>query len=640
MGNCVIPICRSKAERLRGEQLIIYIREKGKKYQNDPSKQKKRAKKIQYLKYEDINEKCCNEYQKSNFDTLFGKNYKTFIKYLFKFNEIKQVDDLNRLLGFYKNEETFVKDKIVCEEFENSFEKKKVYLNETSIDELKNFISSFSNFLAINDSEKMYDILSFLTKKFKTKDLIVIYIPIINKESSSFELRKKFIYDLVNKTFKEKIETYEILEDLYENLNKNEDNIETFFTVINKNNVLIKKVDFLKKHNEPIIIFYYKMVVTENYKERMYNYPFFQKNNQIIKNIYLDIIELNIKFNELENLYNLNKGNEENERIYLLCEGDEDSMIELRNNINQNYENFRKTKEEYLKKVNSILTYINFYFKDYLSEKIKQYSKKINIFNELYLKDINIDDSPEFNTLYERSTLFNRFTPSLSFAAIYEFQSKNYENLSSNIIDEILDISYNEFETLIHLLKGNFNVIKHLIIPITKKMNTEEKIKKEFQFLINYFKINYSSNIREIENKLIFYINQKRNQNALKYLKELIVDFSVNKTSTFNGIENNYLKMKGIDLQFNDIISIYESIKNLNLTIFNSKVSIQNIINLYQYCSKEDNYIKKQDEDNLVQFLLKVTNDQIEKLNEFLEDDEINFMDLKDLEDVINLLKE
>ena len=125
MGNCVIPICRSKAERLRGEQLIIYIREKGKKYQNDPSKQKKRAKKIQYLKYKDINDECWNEYQKSNFDTLFGKNYKTFIKYLFKFNEIKQVDDLNRLLGFYKNEETFVKDKIVCEEFENSFEKKK-----------------------------------------------------------------------------------------------------------------------------------------------------------------------------------------------------------------------------------------------------------------------------------------------------------------------------------------------------------------------------------------------------------------------------------------------------------------------------------------------------------------------------------
>ncbi len=277
---------------------------------------------------------------------------------------------------------------------------------------------------------------------------------------------------------KEKIETYEILEDLYENLNKNEDNIETFFTVINKNNVLIKKVDFLKKHNEPIIIFYYKMVVTENYKERMYNYPFFQKNNQIIKNIYLDIIELKIKFNELENLYNLNKANEENERIYLLCEGDKDSMIELRNDINQNYENFRKTKEEYITKINSILSYINFYFKDYLSEKIKQYSKEINIFNELYLKDINIDNSPEFNKLYERSTLFNRFTPSLSFAAIYEFQLKNYEYLSSNIIDEILDISYNEFETLIHLLKGNFNVINHLIIPITKKMNTEEKIKK------------------------------------------------------------------------------------------------------------------------------------------------------------------
>ena len=100
---------------------------------------------------------------------------------------------------------------------------------------------------------------------------------------------------------KEKIETYEILEDLYENLNKNED-IEIFFIGLNKNDVLIKKVDFLKKQNAPIIIFYYKMVITENYKEIMNNYPFFQKNNQIIQNIYLDIIELKIKFNELENL--------------------------------------------------------------------------------------------------------------------------------------------------------------------------------------------------------------------------------------------------------------------------------------------------------------------------------------------------
>ena len=128
MGNCIqIPICRSKAERLRGEQLIIYIREKGKKYQNDESKQKKRAKKIKYLKYKDINDKYCYKYQKSNFDTLFGNNYKIFIKYLFK--EIKQVEDLNRLLGFYKNEETFLKDNIVCKAFENSFEENKVDIN-------------------------------------------------------------------------------------------------------------------------------------------------------------------------------------------------------------------------------------------------------------------------------------------------------------------------------------------------------------------------------------------------------------------------------------------------------------------------------------------------------------------------------
>ena len=163
------------------------------------------------------------------------------------------------------------------------------------------------------------------------------------------------------------------------------------------------------------------MVITENYKEIMNNYPFFQNNNQIIKKIYLDIIELKIKFNELENLYNLNKDNNINERIYLFCEGDENSMDELKKNINENYENFRKKKNEYITKINSILSYINFYFKGYWPEKINQYSKKINIFNELNLKVINIENTPEFNKLYERAKLFNQFIPSLSFAAIYEF---------------------------------------------------------------------------------------------------------------------------------------------------------------------------------------------------------------------------
>ena len=72
-----------------------------------------------------------------------------------------------------------------------------------------------------------------------------------------------------------------------------------------------------------------------------------------------------------------------------------------------------------------------------MSEKINQYSKKINIFNELNLKVINIENTPEFNKLYERAKLFNQFIPSLSFAAIYEFQLKNYQFLNSNIIEEI-----------------------------------------------------------------------------------------------------------------------------------------------------------------------------------------------------------
>ena len=78
-------ICNTSTNILKGTNLVKYIRKKCTQYKNTSNQIEfeKTMDLIKNLKYEDINQKCCEEFQNSNFILLFGENYKDFIEKFF-----------------------------------------------------------------------------------------------------------------------------------------------------------------------------------------------------------------------------------------------------------------------------------------------------------------------------------------------------------------------------------------------------------------------------------------------------------------------------------------------------------------------------------------------------------------------------
>jgi hypothetical protein len=110
----------------------------------------------------------------------------------------------------------------------------------------------------------------------------------------------------------------------------------------------------------------------------------------------------------------------------------------------------------------------------------------------------------------------------------------------------------------------------------------------------------------------------------------------------YNDINSIYIELQEENNSFCDIIQLYDNLNDIYLKLFNSKISSQNLINLYKFCSNEENINNKKNidnESNLVIFLINLTVQEIEQLNEFLEDDEINFQDIDDLELCNNFIK-
>ena len=326
--------------------------------------------------------------------------------------------------------------------------------------------------------------------------------------------------------------------------------------------------------------------------------------------------------------------------MYLLCKGEINLMNIFEKTIYEDYEKYSQLKNKYVSKINYVLIFLNFYFKDSLFHKIKDYTEKLNDIEEFKLIDLDYSNNKEFIEDFNTAQKYNNLLNSLSFLALLEYhklkKKKNIMNL------DVLEIVYQDFQTLIHFIEGNFYSINHLIPSILKKINSKDQLINEMIFLKKYFK--KENDTSEIENKIMFYINKKIYKKILYYLIQLIDDFKINKKNLYNDIYSIYTELQEENHSFCDIVELYENLKDIYLKLFNSKVSSQNLINLYQFCCNEENINNKIDDDadkesNLVNFLINLTIEEIQQLNEFLEDDEINFQDLDDLELCNNFIK-
>ncbi len=157
---------------------------------------------------------------------------------------------------------------------------------------------------------------------------------------------------------------------------------------------------------------------------------------------------------------------------------------------------------------------------------------------------------------------------------------------------DILEIVYQDFQNLIYFINGHFYSIEYVIPSILKKINSKDKLIYEMILLKRYFKI--ENDTSEIEAQIMFYINKKKYQKILYYLIQLIDDFKINKMNLYD-TNSIYTKLQEESNSFCEIIELYNNLNDIYLKLFNSKISSQNLINLYKFCTNEENINNKND---------------------------------------------
>ncbi len=207
-------ICNTSTNILKGTNLVKYIRKKCTQYKNTSNQIEfeKTMDLIKNLKYEDINQKCCEEFQNSNFMLLFGENYQDFIEKLFlniKLNtqkedcekeNIQNIKYMTIILDLFQRNNQYFIDKIACEEFEKLFDKNIIKFSSININELDSFIINSMNFLTTNSSEKINDIIESITNSFLINDFLPFYLNILKKNTLNYDAQEIIINLLLDKS--------------------------------------------------------------------------------------------------------------------------------------------------------------------------------------------------------------------------------------------------------------------------------------------------------------------------------------------------------------------------------------------------------------------------------------------------------
>ena len=257
---------------------------------------------------------------------------------------------------------------------------------------------------------------------------------------------------------------------------------------------VINEEDFLSKNSNKFILF--KLLVEANFFSDKFQYlyetAYIKKTKQSIDNIIKKYKSKNFIISEAFKLKEMNDFNEKIKFLNLNKDFDVDIL----------YDELMKKIEEVIeikKMIESVQSYINYFFSKNKEsiEKINSLSNnlsKIKIYElNNYSKELN-----EYKKLEKDSKKANEYLKCEFFINIYKNNIKTKNNLNEK---ELIKDSIDEFNKLIDLLDINtINKIpmKILNIILSSKFS-KEKIKKQFEFLKNYFDRN-NVNTTEVEN--------------------------------------------------------------------------------------------------------------------------------------------
>lgn len=507
---------------------------------------------------------------------------------------LKNYKKIYNLIFLYKDELlNILNDKIIIDQLNDNINKKYIDKLILKLDKRLNQFKELDILLFLKINKNII----YISKYLKNNILLIKEIDIYEKNiiisdttKNNINQNKILIIDLYKKYKYHNIKLLnELEEELLNNINLKE-NYNNIFDIVSE--YLLKHIDTINFYNK-LIKYIYKLDLIDLTK-------IFNKINYINNKIKIDILQKNLKHNNIK--YNINKNLFNNNQLYN-SNYYQIKNIKLLNNYNTfTYIKTYKNLSDVFQKVLNINKYSNILNTDYkkISEIINLYYKidkeniiivliNSNIDNILYnlslLLDQNkkIESNSGINDLYinktqtilTKSELTNNLIDSRqiylsninNITIIHNKLLYNKNKLDNNTLSEL----YNTNVLLINNIQNNY---------ITFSNNIHDFIKlRDIEFLLlnesNYNIENYNSIINhEIINKInTFNIYDKYNENIKK---------SYNVYSNINHIEfKNILinKIKSIKLKINR--ENKEKIINLILQYIN--------IELFNYINKSTN---------------------------------------------------
>ncbi len=318
------------------------------------------------------------------------------------------------------------------------------------------------------------------------------------------------------------------------------------------------------------------------------------KKNEFYKN---EENKIEKKITEIKDYYNENIKNIENNNNAKKSKNFE-SKLNLLIEIYNKYFFYEKNEIEKFKKIKENLEKINLKdLKKLINENYEYFENKMktNNFN-LLLKE---KDSNFFNILFK----INKNDPNLTI--------KDSQN------------EYNEFEKIFEKIPNiPFEILNKLEIHyINDKEDFFKEIDNEISILKNIFGINeYKPYLNE--NKKLFFIRLKKDffikqiDNIINFFKE----YSNNESdkNNFDELEKIKEKIKEKDLTLEKVNQIYEKIDKIYYLFKSYLYDSKNAIILEEIFKNKENF----------EFLSNKTNDEIRKLNEFIDETEESYIDI------------
>ena len=403
-------------------------------------------------------------------------------------------------------------------------------------------------------------------------------------------------------------------------------NLETiqilFEKITDKNSLKI----FLEKFS-PLIIdekdFYYENE-TEKFKilKHIINFQIFnnrkfkeidyiKKTKIICDKIINDLKSFNISYDYCMIIYKLK--NAFKERIIQISFQEDGE--EIYDNIINQVEKYIKSKDN-LKKIIMFLISFNKTSSDRTAiVNLNKDLRKIKLFDyQTKVKEINYYENLYINLVDK----FYKFHDSNFFMAILK-QSEEDD------IKKKLNSTEKAFKTLNNLLNGEFSKIdNNLLNIIFKTINHRDFLKKEIQFLKNYF--NVEKDTEKIESTIMILSSPDRMKKSLNGIKLLFNELNIKKSNFSNKLNQILQELNNNNIDVENLTKFVDYLKNVKIDVIGEK-SYMVILN--ELTNKKE----------LIPFIKDKDQEGIRNLAEFVGEDDNSSLKASDIQDFIKCVE-